>query len=128
MSMNLPTGDTVTPSAAARVVRGAGRAARRAGPGPPRRPDDRPGADDGLPPRRPRLAAAAARAECDLVVMSLFVNPTQFGPGEDLDRYPRDEARDLRLAGDAGVDLVFAPDVAELYPEASPPRSRSRAS
>ncbi len=40
----------------------------------------------------------AARAECDLVVMSLFVNPTQFGPGDDLDRYPRDEERDLRLA------------------------------
>jgi len=42
----------------------------------------------------------AARAECDLVVMSLFVNPTQFGAGEDLDRYPRDEARDLRLAAE----------------------------
>ena len=59
----------------------------------------------------------AARAECDLVVMSLFVNPTQFGPGEDLDSYPRDEERDLRRAGEAGVDLVFAPDVAELYPD-----------
>src|SRR5881392_506595 len=46
----------------------------------------------------------AARADCDLVVMSLFVNPTQFGPGEDLDRYPRDEERDLRLAAEAGVD------------------------
>jgi pantoate--beta-alanine ligase len=57
----------------------------------------------------------AARAECDLVVMSLFVNPTQFGPGEDLDRYPRDEARDLRLAAEAGADLVFAPPVAEVY-------------
>src|SRR5215218_9384488 len=59
----------------------------------------------------------AARAECDLVVMSLFVNPTQFGPGEDLARYPRDEERDLRLAGEAGADLVFAPGVGEVYPE-----------
>jgi pantoate--beta-alanine ligase len=59
----------------------------------------------------------AARAECDLVVMSLFVNPTQFGPGEDLERYPRDEARDLRLAAEAGADLVFAPEVPEIYPE-----------
>ncbi|MFL5833281.1 MAG: pantoate--beta-alanine ligase [Solirubrobacterales bacterium] len=57
----------------------------------------------------------AARAECDLVVMSLFVNPTQFGPGEDLDRYPRDEERDLRLAVEAGADLVFAPPVEEVY-------------
>ncbi|HEX5712952.1 MAG TPA: pantoate--beta-alanine ligase [Solirubrobacterales bacterium] len=59
----------------------------------------------------------AARAECDLVVMSLFVNPTQFGAGEDLDRYPRDEERDLRLAAEAGADLVYAPAVAEVYPE-----------
>jgi pantoate--beta-alanine ligase len=59
----------------------------------------------------------AARAECDLVVMSLFVNPTQFGPGEDLDRYPRDEERDLRLAAEAGVDLVYAPPVEEVYPD-----------
>jgi pantoate--beta-alanine ligase len=59
----------------------------------------------------------AARAECDLVVMSLFVNPTQFGPGEDLDRYPRDEERDLRLAAEAGVDFVYAPPVGEVYPE-----------
>jgi pantoate--beta-alanine ligase len=59
----------------------------------------------------------AARAECDLVVMSLFVNPTQFGPSEDLDRYPRDEGRDLRLAAEAGADLVFAPGVEEVYAE-----------
>src|SRR5436189_4040450 len=59
----------------------------------------------------------AARAECDIVVMSLFVNPTQFGPEEDLDRYPRDEERDLRLAAEAGVDFVYAPPVAEVYPE-----------
>ncbi len=59
----------------------------------------------------------AARAECDVVVMSLFVNPAQFGAGEDLDRYPRDEERDLRLAGEAGVDYVYAPAVAEVYPE-----------
>ena len=59
----------------------------------------------------------AARAECDLVVMSLFVNPTQFGPSEDLDRYPRDEERDLRLAGEAGADIVYAPAVEEVYPD-----------
>jgi pantoate--beta-alanine ligase len=59
----------------------------------------------------------AARAECDLVVMSLFVNPTQFGAGEDLDRYPRDEESDLRLAGEAGADVVFAPSVEEVYPD-----------
>jgi len=59
----------------------------------------------------------AARAECDAVVMSLFVNPTQFGPGEDLERYPRDEERDLRLAAEAGADYVYAPPVAAVYPE-----------
>jgi pantoate--beta-alanine ligase len=59
----------------------------------------------------------AARAECDVVVMSLFVNPTQFGPGEDLDRYPRDEERDLRLAAEEGADFVYAPPVEEVYPE-----------
>ncbi|MGZ4463499.1 MAG: pantoate--beta-alanine ligase [Gaiellaceae bacterium] len=58
----------------------------------------------------------AARTECDRVVVSLFVNPTQFGPGEDLGRYPRDEGRDLRLAREAGVDVVFAPPADELYP------------
>jgi pantoate--beta-alanine ligase len=59
----------------------------------------------------------AARAECDVVVVSLFVNLTQFGPGEDLDRYPRDEKRDAQLAEEAGVDFLFAPTVAELYSE-----------
>ena len=58
----------------------------------------------------------AARAENDTVVMSLFVNPAQFGEAADLARYPRDEERDLELARDAGVDLVFAPSVDEIYP------------
>ena len=58
----------------------------------------------------------AAREDCDVVVMSLFVNPTQFGAGEDLDRYPRDERRDAELAAEAGVDLVYAPPVEEVYP------------
>jgi pantoate--beta-alanine ligase len=59
----------------------------------------------------------AARDACDMVVMSLFVNPTQFGPGEDLDGYPRDEAHDIARAGDEGVDLVFAPSADEMYPD-----------
>jgi pantoate--beta-alanine ligase len=58
-----------------------------------------------------------ARAECATVVMSLFVNPTQFGDSEDLSAYPRDEARDVALARDAGVDLVFAPSAEEIYPD-----------
>lgn len=58
----------------------------------------------------------AARAESDAVVVSLFVNPVQFSSGEDLARYPRDEARDARLAEDAGVDILFAPKQDELYP------------
>ena len=60
---------------------------------------------------------AAARERCDVVVMSLFVNPTQFGPGEDLGAYPRDEQRDLELAEAAGVDVVYAPDIGEIYPD-----------
>ena len=60
---------------------------------------------------------AAARERCDLVVMSLFVNPAQFRPEEDLAAYPRDEARDLELAADAGVDIVFAPAAEDVYPE-----------
>jgi pantoate--beta-alanine ligase len=58
----------------------------------------------------------AAREECDTVVCSLFVNPAQFGHGEDLERYPRDEARDLELARAKGVDFLFAPSPEEIYP------------
>jgi pantoate--beta-alanine ligase len=58
-----------------------------------------------------------ARQDCDVVVVSLFVNPAQFGPGEDLEAYPRDEARDAGLAEDEGVDLLFAPAHEEVYPE-----------
>ena len=58
----------------------------------------------------------AARAENETVVMSLFVNPTQFGDDGDLARYPRDDDRDLALAEQAGVDIVFAPDTTEMYP------------
>ena len=57
-----------------------------------------------------------AREECDEVVVSLFVNPTQFDQAVDLRRYPRDEATDAALASDAGVDYLFAPAVAEMYP------------
>jgi pantoate--beta-alanine ligase len=59
----------------------------------------------------------AARRRCDVVVMSLFVNPTQFGPGEDLESYPRDEARDLELADAEGVDFTYAPSAGDVYPE-----------
>src|SRR4051812_47435487 len=59
----------------------------------------------------------AARERCDVVVMSLFVNPAQFGPGEDLASYPRDEGRDLELAEGAGVSVVYTPEPDEVYPE-----------
>ena len=117
MNLNLLTGDTRTEQAAAPLVRT--KAALRAALAQPRRE----GLTVGLVPTMGFLhdghlaLLRAARARCDVVVMSLFVNPTQFGPGEDLDRYPRDEERDLRLASGAGVDLVFAPDAAEVYPE-----------
>ena len=58
----------------------------------------------------------AARAECDTVVVSLFVNPTQFLEGEDFGSYPRDEAGDATLAAESGVDLLYAPTVGEVYP------------
>jgi pantoate--beta-alanine ligase len=86
-------------------------------------PARREGATVGLVPTMGFLHAGhvsllrAARAECEVVVMSLFVNPAQFGPNEDLDRYPRDEQRDLRIAAEAGVDFVYAPAVDVVYPE-----------
>ena len=58
----------------------------------------------------------AARAENDVVVVSIFVNPTQFGPKEDLERYPRDLDRDRGLCEDAGADLIFSPPAEEMYP------------
>lgn len=61
------------------------------------------------------LIEAAAR-ECDFVVVSIFVNPTQFGPGEDFEKYPRPLEADLALCREAGVDVVFAPAPKEIYP------------
>ena len=58
----------------------------------------------------------AARDENDLVVVTLFVNPAQFDSGDDLAAYPRDEERDARIAAEEGTDILFAPDVEELYP------------
>ena len=59
----------------------------------------------------------AARDRCDVVVISLFVNPTQFGPGEDLGTYPRDEAQDAELAAARSVDFLFAPEASTIYPD-----------
>jgi pantoate--beta-alanine ligase len=58
-----------------------------------------------------------AREDCAIVVVSLFVNPTQFGPAEDLHAYPRDEDRDAKLAAREGVDLLWIPDAKQMYPE-----------
>lgn len=117
MHLDLVTGDTLPRTLAVSVVRA--KAELRSALAQPRLQ----GQTIGLVPTMGSLHEGhlsllrAARAECDLVVMSLFVNPTQFGPDEDLDRYPHDEERDLWLAGDAGVDVVYAPALAEVYPE-----------
>jgi pantoate--beta-alanine ligase len=62
---------------------------------------------------------AKARGECQVVVTSLFVNPLQFGPSEDFARYPRNEQRDAEMAEAAGVDVLFAPSVEQIYPRPS---------
>ena len=64
-----------------------------------------------------RSLLAAARSECDHVVVSLFVNPTQFAPSEDLAAYPRDLEGDRAVASAAGADLLFVPAVTEMYPQ-----------
>ncbi len=61
----------------------------------------------------------AARAASDFVIVSIFVNPTQFGPKEDFAKYPRTLEADQKISTDAGADLIFAPSVAEMYPERS---------
>ena len=57
-----------------------------------------------------------ARGDCDLIVVSIFVNPTQFGPTEDFEAYPRDLNRDMQMTSNVGVDALFFPDAAEMYP------------
>jgi pantoate--beta-alanine ligase len=67
-----------------------------------------------------RSLIRAARAANDYVVVTIFVNPLQFGAGEDLDRYPRDLSGDLAQCREEGADLVFAPSAAEMYPQGAP--------
>ncbi|HEY1737090.1 MAG TPA: pantoate--beta-alanine ligase [Acidimicrobiia bacterium] len=69
-----------------------------------------------------RSLMRAARAACDYVVVTIFVNPLQFGPNEDLDRYPRDLDGDLAACAEEGIDAAFVPTVAQLYPD-YPPRT-----
>ncbi len=59
----------------------------------------------------------AAKAQADVVVVTIFVNPTQFGPSEDIDAYPRDLEQDIKMCEEAGVDIVFVPKTVELYPD-----------
>ncbi len=86
-------------------------------------PERRPGRTIGLVPTMGAFhdghlsLIRSARRDCDVVVVSLFVNPAQFGPSEDLAAYPRDEERDAALAEAEGVDLLFAPPVEEVYPD-----------
>ena len=86
-------------------------------------PERERGARIGLVPTMGALHAGhlsligAAREASDLVVVSLFVNPAQFGRGEDLEHYPRDEAHDVAATEGAGVDLLFAPSADEMYPD-----------
>jgi pantoate--beta-alanine ligase len=58
-----------------------------------------------------------ARKECDIVIVSIYVNPTQFGPNEDLEKYPRDFERDSKLCEEAGTDVIFFPSNEEMYPK-----------
>jgi len=86
-------------------------------------PERRPGRAIGLVPTMGALHDGhlsllhAASAECDVVVVTIFVNPLQFSAGEDLDAYPRPLKRDLELAEEAGADVAFAPSAAEMYPQ-----------
>ena len=61
--------------------------------------------------------AAKAKEENDVVVMSIFVNPLQFGPNEDFEKYPRNEKQDIQVAQEAGIDILFIPTVKEMYPD-----------